>query len=273
MIEPMKLVFKLTALVIVFVVCWLALAQINWMQVLEVRRTSDNVEEKITEMIKESIERSEEVIKDDEIQSVIDSLVKRITIANTMYGEELTVLVVDNPQINAFALPDNHIIIYSGLIKAGDKPEALGGVIAHELAHIRLNHVMKKLVKEVGISVLFSMTSNGSGEVLKQVTQTLTSSAYDRTLEEDADEKAFQYLISADVDPAPLADFFYGLSLEEPSFASKLQWLNTHPQTKERAEIIIDKLSDTKHEFLPLLGDSTWVSLKENILDVKSDPL
>ncbi len=269
----MKVIIKLAAFVIVFVVCWLALAQINWVQLLEVKKTSDTIEEKITELIKESIERSEEVIKDEKIKSVIDSLVKRITNANSVYGEELKVIILDNPQINAFALPDNHIIIYSGLIKACEKPEALSGVIAHELAHIRLNHVMKKLVKEIGISVLFSMTSNGSGEVPKQVTQTLTSSAYDRTLEEDADGKAFQYLIKADIDPAPLADFFYNLSLQEPSYANRLQWLNTHPQTKERAEIIIDKLVDTNYEFRPLLTNTTWENLIEDIQNLEAGPL
>ncbi len=261
----MKVLLKLSAFVIVFAVCWLLLAQINWVQLFEVEKNSSALEEKVTEMIKESIERSEEVIDNEEIQSVIDSLVKRITNANAMYGEELKVIVVDNPEINAFALPNDYIVIYSGLIEACDKPEALSGVIAHEIAHIRLKHVMKKLVKEIGVSVLFSMTSNGSGEVLTQVTQALTSSAYDRTLEQDADDKAFQYLVSADVNPAPLADFFYKLSLEEPSFASHLEWLNTHPQTEKRAEIIIEKLNDSNYKFQPLLDENTWSFLKRKI--------
>ena len=269
----MKVLLKLTAFLIGFGLCWLALAQINWVQIFHVKKTSAELEVKVTEMIKESIQRSEKVIEDEEIKAVIDSLVKRITNANSIYGEELNIMLVDNPQINAFALPDNHIIIYSGLIDACDQPEALAGVIAHELAHIRLNHVMKKLVKEIGISVLFSMTSNGSGEVLKQTTKALTSSAYDRSLEDEADEKAFQYLISADINPAPLADFFYQLSLQEPSLTSNLQWINTHPETKERAENIVSKLVDSTYEFLPLINDDTWNTLKEEVQSIEKKSL
>lgn len=261
----MKILVKLSAFVIVFVVCWLSLAQINWVQIFEVEKNSSALNEKITKMIKESIERSEEVIENEEIKSTIDSLVKRITKTNEVYGEELKIIVVRNPEINAFALPNDYIIIYSGLIEACEQPEALVGVLAHEIAHLRLNHVMKKLAKEIGFSVLFSMTTNGSGEVLQQVSHTLTSSAYDRTLEDDADNKAFQYLVNADVNPAPLADFFYQLSLKEPSFASSLQWLNTHPQTEERAEIIMDKLTDSNYKFQPLLSDTTWSLLKKSI--------
>jgi predicted Zn-dependent protease len=269
----MKFVFKLGAFVIAFVVCWLSLAQVNWMELLRVEKASNSIEEKITEILKESIERSEEVIKDEKIKSVIDSLVKRITEANSINSDELKVIIVENPQVNAFALPDNQLVIYTGLIADCENPEALSGVIAHELAHIELNHVMKKLIKEIGLSVLFTMTSNGSGEIVKQVTQSLTSSAYDRTLEEDADEKAFQYLVNANIDSAPLADFFYQLSLQEPSFASKLQWLNTHPQTKERAEKIIEKLIDTHYEFLPLIHDNTWNTLKQDLQNIENETL
>ncbi|MBK6265036.1 M48 family metallopeptidase [Marivirga sp. S37H4] len=261
----MKIFSRFLILAAVFIAFWLGLAEVNWMQMFRVEEATDSMEEKLTEIVKESIERSEEIIKDKEITSVIDSIVHKIAKKNYIDEDRLNVLIVQNSQVNAFALPDNHLVIYTGLINACDNPEALSGVIAHEMAHIQLNHVMKKLVKEVGISVLFSMTSNGGGEVLREVSRTLTSSAYDRSLEEEADQKALLYLLNANIDPRPLADFFYQLSLEEPDFASKLGWLSTHPDSKERAEKIINDLENQMKQFKPVLSEQSWKSLQENI--------
>jgi Zn-dependent protease with chaperone function len=58
--------------------------------------------------------------------------------------------VVRSSEVNAFALPNGHLIVYSGLISNSENQEEFCGVISHEIAHIILNHVMKKLVKEIG---------------------------------------------------------------------------------------------------------------------------
>jgi predicted Zn-dependent protease len=77
--------------------------------------------------------------------------------------------VLNNDEINAFALPNGHLIVYSGLILNSDNQEELIGFICHEIAHIALNHIMKRLVKEIGTSVLISMTTgNGGSEIIKE---------------------------------------------------------------------------------------------------------
>ena len=66
-------------------------------------------------------------------------------------------------EVNAFALPNGHLVIYSGLILNSDNQEQFSGVICHEIAHIRLKHVIKKLIKELGFSVIISMTTGSYG--------------------------------------------------------------------------------------------------------------
>lgn len=89
--------------------------------------------------------------------------------------------------MNAFSLPDGHLIVFSGLILNSDSPEELAGVVGHELAHIELNHVMKKLVKEVGLSTLISLiTGNSGSDMIKETAKTLSLTAFDRNLEKDA---------------------------------------------------------------------------------------
>ncbi|HET8861578.1 M48 family metallopeptidase [Marivirga sp.] len=261
----MKIVIRFFLLLLFFVSFWFGLSQINWIQILQVEKVTDSTEEKLAEVIRNSIERSEEIIRDKEIKDVIDSIVHKISNKNRIDATELNILIVNNPQVNAFALPDKHLVIFTGLIEACDNPEALSGVIAHELAHIELNHVMKKLAKEVGISVLFSITSNSGGEVLGEVTKALSSSAYDRSLEEEADENALRYLLNTNIDPEPLAEFFYKLSLDEPEFASKVQWLSTHPDSKERAKNILDEVKGENQSYESVISIKSWDLLKEKV--------
>ena len=77
------------------------------------------------------------------------------------------------------------------MLQAFDNENQLGFVICHEIAHIQLSHVMKKLVKEIGLSVLISMTTGKSGSgTIQEGLKLLSSSAYDRNLEKEADLKA-----------------------------------------------------------------------------------
>ncbi len=70
---------------------------------------------------------------------------------NDIDRDKIKVHLLFKDEVNAFALPDGHLVIFSGLILESENPEELSGVLAHELAHIELNHVMTKLMREVGL--------------------------------------------------------------------------------------------------------------------------
>lgn len=265
----MKIVVKFIILIATFIGGWFLLSQIDWVEKWGVKRVSEDSEEKISEFIKENIERTEEIVKDREVIETIDSLLKRITKRNNLRREDIKLVILNKSEVNAFALPTDYLVINSGLIKACESPEALTGIMAHELGHIQLNHVRRKLIKELGLAVLVSSTSGGGGEVIKQITHTLSSSAYDRSLEMEADEQAFDYLLKANVNPEPLAEFFYSLAMDQPDIVSDLQWLNTHPDSKERAEIIVQRLSSENkaNEFEQIIDPSSWSKLQEIIAE------
>jgi predicted Zn-dependent protease len=152
------------------------------------------------------------------------------------------------------------------LIKNADNEEELAGVICHEIGHIELNHVMKKLLKEVGISVLASMTSgNGGTEIIKETSKILSSSAFDRKLEKDADLKAVDYLINAKLNPESFANFLYKLSDKEDETTKYLTWVSTHPDSKERAKYIIEYCKNKLADFEPILSKEKWEKMKEKL--------
>ncbi len=122
---------------------------------------------------------------------------------------------------------------------------------------------MKKLVKEIGLAVVITMTSgNGNTQVLIESLKTLTSSAYDRSLEEDADIKAVDYLIKANINPEPFADFLYSLG-SDPKTEEYLSWISSHPYSKERAEYIITYSKEKDYKKEPILNSATWEQLKQ----------
>jgi predicted Zn-dependent protease len=116
--------------------------------------------------------------------------------------------VIKEDSYNAFASPAGHIFINSGLIAAMEKEEELAGVIAHEIAHVSLRHISKKIErsKKIGMATLAGVVagvllgSGGAAEAANAVTVgTLAAGqsvalAYSRDDESEADQIGLEYL-------------------------------------------------------------------------------
>jgi predicted Zn-dependent protease len=249
-----------------FFATWFVLIQIDWVTIFKVQKITDKTEDKLGELFWEIFQKTEREKKNPFAVSSVDSIVTKICFANKIDRESIKIHILDKDDINAFALPNGHLIVYSGLILNSDNQEELSGVICHEIAHIQLNHVMKKLVKEVGLSVLISMTTGkGGSETGKEAAKMLSSSAFDRSLEKEADIKAVDYLIKAKIDPKPFANFLYKFSDKENEATKYLTWISTHPESKERAEYIIEYSRDKKVKYEAILTNDTWDKIKEKL--------
>lgn len=259
-----KVVFQGIVTVSVFLATWFVLKQVDWINILKIEHRKQNLEEKLGEMFVKYFE-SNQGNQEEFTVNAVDSLLTEITRKNHLDRDKIHLHIVNNNDINAFALPDGHMIINDGLIRAADSQEELTGVICHELAHIELDHVMKKLVKEVGLSVLVSMTTNGGQNISQEAAKVLSSSAYDRTLESEADQKAVDYMIAAEVNPEPFAGFLYRIREKEGSLSEKLSWISTHPESEERAKNILQYCKKEEIRNARILSDSTWILVKKNL--------
>lgn len=250
-----------------FLLTWFLLLQVSWVDVFKVKKITDNTDEKIGNLIWETIQKGETKIQDPFVVKTIDSIVSKICISNQLDKDFIKVHIIEKDEINAFALPNGHLVVYSELILSSQNQEELSGVICHEIAHIQLGHVMKKLVKEIGLSVLISMTAGSStaAETIKEAASLLSSSAFDRSMEQEADIKAVDYLLASKIDPKPLANFLYMLAEEEGSTGEYLAWISTHPESKERAEYIIEYCKSKETTYEPVISAATWATLKEKL--------
>jgi len=254
--------------ILLFFGTWFLLTKIDWIKVFKVHKVTDETEEKLGDLFWEMFQKSEKENKNPLVVNAIDSIVTQICAANNIDRSFIRVHLLNKADINAFAFPNGHLIIYSGLIINSDNQEELSGVICHEIAHINLNHVMKKLVKEIGLSVLISMTAgNGGSEIIRETAKMLSSSAFDRSLEKEADIKAVDYLIKAKINPEPFADFLFKLSDKENETTKYLTWISTHPDSKERAEYIIEYSKDKQSKYTGVMTTETWEEMKGTLAE------
>jgi len=259
-----KPLFRGLVIILLFFTTWFLLQQVDWMRILKVEKITEKTEQKLGELFWEIFKKTERENTNQFVTNTIDSLLTKICVSNNIKRSQIKIHVLDKKDVNAFALPNKRLVINSGLILAAENQEELCGVIAHEIAHIELNHVMKKLMKEVGLSVLISMTTGGSGtEAIREAAKMLSSTAFDRGLEREADMKAVDYLINANIDTEPFANFMQKLSDKESDIMKYLSWISTHPDSKERAENIIEYSRGKTKETKPVISQKTWENLKE----------
>ena len=213
-----------------------AFSRVDWLNAFGLKETV--VEDKLGELWWK-LYSSDAVFADDPVQlTEVDELLDELCRANGIDRSSVSLHLVESEEVNAFACPGNHLVVYTALVDSCHSTAELSGVMAHELAHLTQGHVMQKLVKEIGLSALVVMTSGSGGtEALGELARVLSSTAYDRTLEAEADALAVCYLQSAGIDPCALADFLLRLADEEdlPAFA---EWISTHPASAERARRI-----------------------------------
>ena len=112
----------------------------------------------------------------------LDGMVREILQSNDFkYRDDFAwevYIINDDNTLNAFAAPGGYIFVYTGLIKYLDNPDAFAGVLGHELAHADRRHSTNQLSRQYGVSVLFSLLSNGNSQILPQVLASLTNSAH-----------------------------------------------------------------------------------------------
>lgn len=249
-----------------FLAVLLVFAQVDWMRVFGLHHSI--IEEKLGDVYWDLFSHSEEFIEQSEAVAPVDSMLAVLCRANGIDRNRVQLHLVQSEEINAYACPGDHLVVYTSLVRACTRPEELCGVLAHELAHITSGHVMRKLIKEIGLTTLTVLVSgNGGGEAFGEVMRVLSSTAYDRSLEREADQLAITYLLQSGVDPRPLGDFLLRISADEelPSFA---EWISTHPDSEKRSRWIYqraDEVGTKKSSCAPLMTQEEWDSYQQRM--------
>jgi predicted Zn-dependent protease len=158
--------------------------------------------------------------------------------------------ILDSDEINAFATPGGHIFITRGLINCATSEDTLAAVIAHEIAHIQLEHGLKAIKSgrtaeafsatlsyavdvKAGDSRFPEMVKNFAGGV-DEIVSTMMTKGYSRTHELEAETEALNLLALAGYDPSSLLDMLKVLEKEQSGHSGGFN--STHPSPSQRID-------------------------------------
>ena len=236
-----KIINQFLVLLLAFFLAWFLLSQIPFVSRDSMEKLSKKTEKKLGDLIVKSLESQGQKIYSAPLSQILDSIKQKICSRNSFDSLNIKIHVIDKTDINAFALPGDNLVIYSGLINYAKNADELAGVMAHEIAHIEKNHVTKKLLKEIGLAMLMTIAGGDAGpEIAKEVLRTLSSTGFDRKQEREADKIAAESMAKAGFDPTSLANFFFRLAQSDGNLPAGLEWITTHPDTNDRAAEILE---------------------------------
>jgi len=145
--------------------------------------------------------------------------------------------LVDDPVVNAFAVPGGYIYITRGIMVHMGSEAQLVSVLGHEIGHVTARHTAQQITQQqlvglgLGIGSLFSPTAAGIASVGAQV----LFLKFSRDDESQADELGFRYMRAARYDPREAADVFAQLARVSGTSGSRLpEWQSTHPDPENR---------------------------------------
>jgi predicted Zn-dependent protease len=147
--------------------------------------------------------------------------------------------VVNNDEINAFAIPGGHVYVNTGLIKAAGNASELAGVMGHEISHVLARHSTEQISRQYGISVLASLVLGQNASQLSQLAAQIVAGGamarFSRDAEREADEIGIKAMAAAGFNPNGMASMFEKLLAQQKgSPGSVEQFFSTHPLTEDR---------------------------------------
>ncbi|MBX7204536.1 MAG: M48 family metallopeptidase [Bacteroidia bacterium] len=156
--------------------------------------------------------------------------------------------VVHSKEVNAFALPGGHIVVYDGLLKKMHSYEELAALLGHEYSHVKLRHSTRNILRQVSVTaLLYAVVGdiNGLSAYVLQHAASLNNLQYSRDLEREADAGGFDLLQQKHIDAHGMLRLFE--TLKKENTAGVPSFLSTHPATDDRIEFINEKLAGQQH--------------------------
>ncbi|MBA3915291.1 MAG: M48 family metalloprotease [Acidobacteriales bacterium] len=176
------------------------------------------------------------------------------TVIPSQYSWPYQFHVVPQKEINAFALPGGPIFVNVGTITAADNEAELAGVIAHEMAHVYMQHSAKQAPKQQWLGVLGALGGAVAGGVLGGAAGSLAQmgvqigagavlTKYSRGDEAQADAVGAIIMYKAGYNPQAMAQFFQKLE-QQGGEGGGPQFLSDHPDPGNRVAAVTKEIQD-----------------------------
>ncbi len=189
-------------------------------------------------------------------QSYIQQFGARIAATSERPGLPWTFRVVDDPAVNAFALPGGFIYVTRGLLAHLTSEAELASVVGHEIGHVTARHTAAEMSKQELIGLGLAAGSMASSQVAKYASTAnqalgILYLKFSRDDESQADQLGLRYMRQASYDPRQMPEVFRMLErLSAAEGGGQLPtWLETHPSPANRVAAINAQIAALPQDF------------------------
>jgi predicted Zn-dependent protease len=181
------------------------------------------------------------VVDDSELQAYVSNLGQRLAAASERPNLPWSFKVVDDPIVNAFAIPGGFIYVTRGILAHFDSEAELAGVLGHEIGHVTARHSVSQMSRQqlqaigLGVGMALSETVREYGGLASAGLQ-LMNLSYSRGDESQSDELGLRYITRLGYEANSMIGVFEMLAESGGGGEGQIpEWQLTHPYPENRA--------------------------------------
>lgn len=223
------------------------------------------------------------IIQDSETEDFIKELAKPVIKAAGFAPDQIKFFIIDSKEVNAFTSGENKIFIYRGLIESLKTPEMIQAVIAHELGHVKYNHVAltgaeiseaktKLFIPSIILGAAGALASGNSDSIMTGIIAgehmaTRQIMKYSRSNEFAADDAAINFLNKAKCKPSSLVELLQYFYHQHDALVTRQDEYDlTHPLSQDRVSKAQDQVKFVNNASLCLPAD---IKIRHELIKAK----
>ena len=218
------------------------------------------------------------LIKDPWLQQSLEQIVWQIN-AVAGLNAPMGLVIINDKQINAFAVPSGLIGINVGLLDKAKSLDEIVSVVAHEIAHVSQRHYQHRndektkqlLMQAGGLLAGVAASKVGDGDAAAAVmlgSQAMSANAaasYSRGQEREADRIGMQIMNQAGYDVNAMPSFFATLDQQNPVKSNTLipSFILSHPLTADRISEARARVATYKRDSQANMASNRYQSIQQ----------